>query len=140
MGKKKPGKRKPDVELYSYGIYSPWDRQSRDLPDLKEITTLIPVWPDVEFGYVLKIRGGKGYSLTYEIVHPPIRDEKGEWMPPFTGEIIIPSNDWEFFLGDTVWKPFEEKAGQWLLIIRIQGREVARKIFELRLSDDITRT
>ena len=135
MGKKKPGKRKPDVELYSYGIYSPWNRQSRDLPDLKEITTLIPVRPDVEFGYVLKIRGGKGYSLTYEIVHPPIRDENGEWMPPFTGEIIIPSNDWDFFLGDMVWKPFEEKAGQWLLITRIQGREVARKSFELRLSD-----
>ena len=135
MGKKKPGKRKPDVELYSYGIYSPWNRQSRDLPDLKEITTLIPVRPDVEFGYVLKIRGGKGYSLTYEIVHPPIRDENGEWMPPFTGEIIIPSNDWDFFLGDTVWKPFEEKAGQWLLITHIQGREVARKFFELRLSD-----
>lgn len=134
MGKKKPGKRKPEVELYSYGIYSPWDRQSRDLPYLKEITTTVPVRADVEFGYVLKIRGGKGYLLEYEIAHPPIRDEKGGWMPPFTGEIIIPSNEWEFFLGDTVWEPFDEKAGRWTLITRIQGREVARKSFDLNLS------
>lgn len=141
MGKKKPGKRKPDVELYSYGIYSPWDRQSRELPELKEITTVVPVQPDVEFGYVLIIRGGKGYTLAYEINHPPIRDVNGEWMPPFTGEIIIPSNDWEFFLGDTVWEPYEEKAGQWILVTRIQGREVARQTFELRLSSsDTTKT
>ena len=135
MGKKKPGKRRPEVELYSSGIYSPWNRQSRDLPELKEITTAIPVHPDVEFGYVLKIRGGKGYELEYEINHPPILNENGEWMPPFTGEMIIPSNDWEFFLGDTVWAPLEEKAGQWVLITRILGREVARKSFELKLSD-----
>ena len=141
MGKKKPGKRKPEVELYSYGIYSPWDRQSRDLPELKAISTTIPVQPEVEFGYVLRIRGGKGYTLTYEINHPPIQDKNGEWMPSFTGDIIIPSNDWEFFLGDTVWEPFEEKAGQWILITRIQGREVARKSFELRLSSpDTTKT
>ena len=136
MGKKKPGKKVPEVELYSYGIYGKWNRESRDLPELKKITTSIPVVPDVEFGYVLKIKGGKGYALAYRIDHPPIRDGNGDWMPPFTGEIIIPSNEWEFFLGDTVWEPYEEKAGRWVLITHIQGKEVARKSFDLHLSDN----
>ncbi|MFO7999716.1 MAG: DUF3859 domain-containing protein [Marinilabilia sp.] len=133
MGKRKPGKRKPDIELYSYGIYSPWERTSRNLPRLREITTKIPVVPDIEFGYVLKIRGGKGEILEYEIIHPPFPDEKGNPSPPFTGAVMIYANEWEFFLGDTVWEPYHEKAGEWILITRLQGKEVARKAFELYL-------
>jgi len=56
----------------------------------------------VEFGYVLRIRGGKGYTLAYEINHSPILNKRGEWMAPFTGKMITPSNDWEFFPENTV--------------------------------------
>lgn len=129
-----PKRKRPQVELYSYGVYSTWDRTSRDLPKLQEITTEIPVTPDIEFGYVLKIKGGKGEILEFEIIHPPFDDSDGRPAPPFTGEVVINSNDWEFFLGDTVWEPYENKAGDWILITRLQGKEVARKKFRLYLA------
>jgi len=90
-------KKRPKVTLYSYGIYSPWNRASRALPKLKQITTNVPVTPEVEFGYVLKIKGGKGEVLEYEIAHPPFPDKEGKPTPSFTGQVVINSNDWEFF-------------------------------------------
>ncbi|PWE01354.1 DUF3859 domain-containing protein [Marinilabilia rubra] len=129
-----PKRKRPQVELYSYGIYSAWDRTSKDLPKLQEITTEIPVTPEVEFGYVLKIKGGKGEVLDFEIVHPPFPDSNGNPAPPFTGQVVINSNDWEFFLGDTVWEPYENKAGDWILVTRLQGKEVARKTLRLYLA------
>lgn len=126
-------KKRPKVELYSYGIYSQWNRSSRELPKLKRITTHIPVTPDVEFGYVLKIKGGKGEILEYEIIHPPFMDKHGHPAPPFTGQVLITSNDWEFFLGDTVWEPYTDKAGEWIMITRLQNNEVAREVFNLYL-------
>jgi len=125
--------KKPQVELYSYGIYSSWDRSSRELPKLKEITTNIPVIPDVEFGYVLKIKGAKGKILEYQIFHPPFEDEDGNVALPFTGEVLINSNDWEFYLGDTVWEPYNNKASEWIIITRLQNKEIARKKFVLFL-------
>lgn len=126
-------KKKPKVELYSYGIYSPWNRSSRELPKLKKITSEIEITPDVEFGYVLKIKGAKGELLEYEIIHPPFLDEKGSVVPPFTGEVLINSNDWQFFLGDTVWEPYNDKTGEWILITRLQNKEIGRKKFTLFL-------
>ncbi len=126
-------RKRPVIDLYSYGIYSPWDRESRDLPKLKEITTEIPITPDVEFGYVLEIKGAKGETVEFEINHPPFFGKDGLPAPPFTGEVVVRSNDWRFFLGDTVWEPYEDKAGQWLLITRLSNREIARKIFNLYL-------
>lgn len=128
-----PKRKKPEIELYSYGIYSSWDRKSRDLPKLQKITTEIPVFPDVEFGYVLKIKGGKGEVLEFTINHPSFFDKDGKIAPPFSGEVVINSNDWEFFLGDTVWEPYEDKAGKWELITRLRGKEIARKEFRLFL-------
>ncbi|WP_025006920.1 DUF3859 domain-containing protein [Marinilabilia salmonicolor] len=127
-----PKRKKPEIELYSYGIYSSWDRKSRDLPKLKKISTEIPVFPDVEFGYVLKIKGGKGEVLEFTINHPPFFDKDGKQLL-FSGEVVINSNDWEFFLGDTVWEPYEDKAGKWELITRLRGKEIARKEFRLFL-------
>jgi hypothetical protein len=124
-------RKKPQIELYSYGIYSPWDKSSHHLPKLKKITTEIPVTPDVEFGYVLKIKGGKGEVLEFEINHPSFPDKNGNPAPPFMGKVVINSNDWSFFLGDTVWEPYHEKAGQWLLITQLQNKEIARKKFNL---------
>ena len=124
-------KNKPKIELYSYGIYSKWDNTSKELPKLKEITTKIPIEPEIEFGYVLKIRGARGQLLNYEIHHPPFKNEQGEIMPSFEGQVLIHSNDWEFFLGDTVWEPYNDKAGEWILISKIQDKEIARKKFIL---------
>jgi hypothetical protein len=132
-----PGK-KPLIEFYSHGIYETWDRSSRTIPKLKRITTNIPIEPDVEFGYVLKIRKAKGSRLTFVIQHPPFPDEDGDIALPFEGTEYITSNDWSFFLGDTVWPPFENKAGKWELITTLDGKEIARKRFNLILPESTT--
>lgn len=126
-------KKKYSVELYSYGIYETWDRNSKELPKLKEITTEIPVEPNIEFGYVLKIKKAKGKKITFIMHHPPFLDESGEIAPPFEGEHYINSNDWSFFLGDTVWLPYESKVGEWELITKLEGKIIASKKFNLYL-------
>ncbi len=125
--------KKADIELYSYGIYEPWNRSSKEIPKLKTITTRIPVVPEVEFGYVLKIKKAKGSLISFMIHHPPFLNENGEPSPSFTGEEYINSNDWSFYLGDTVWPPYEDKAGEWELITCLDGKEIARKSFTLFL-------
>ena len=126
-------KKRPEIELYSHGIYEPWNRRSKDLPKLKKITTKIPVEQDIEFGYVLKLRKAKGRLLTFIINHPPFLNNDGIPAPPFEGKETVPANDWSFFLGDTVWQPYEDKAGTWELITWLDGKEIARKSFELYL-------
>lgn len=125
--------RKPEIELYSHGIYESWDRSSKTIPRLKGITTHIPVVPLIEFGYVLKIKKAKGSRITFSINHPPFINDTGEIAPPFEGEEYITSNEWSFYLGDTVWPPYEDKAGNWELITWLDGKEIARKTFTLFL-------
>ncbi len=127
-------KRKPEVEIYSYGIYSKWESTSKEIPKLLEITQNIPCEVDVEFGYHLKIKKAKGAKIRLENHHPPIKDEKGNLMPVFRGELIINSNNFDFFQGDTIWDPIHDKAGTWTCITWIDGVEVARKSFDLVLS------
>mgnify|MGYP001110013901 CR=1 FL=1 len=124
-------KRKPEFELYSYGIYSQWERESKEIPKLMEITTIIPAQIDIEFGYVLKIKRGKGIKLHFTIEHPPFEDENGKLMPPFTGEHFVNSNDWQFFLGDTIWEPMHNKLGEWRLITEYNGQVVASKTLNI---------
>lgn len=126
-------RKKPEVELYSYGIYEPWNRASKAIPKLKCITTLIQIQPTVEFGYVLKIKKAKGSRVQFVINHPPFINEQGTIAPPFEGEEYIKSNDWSFFLGDTVWPPYADKAGDWELITWLDGKEIARKKFSLNI-------
>lgn len=120
-------KKKITWELYSYGIYSRWERTSKALPRLLDITDRIPVQPDIEFGYILKITGAKGKKLDFCIDHPPFNDDKGQLAPPFEGEYYINSNNYEFFLGDTVWEPYEDKEGTWTLSTWMDGKLLAEK-------------
>ncbi len=124
-------KRKIEHELYSYGIYSRWERQSKDLPKLLEITDRIPIKDDIEFGYVLKIKGAKGKKIVFRIDHPPFKNPEGKIEPSFKGEYFINSNDYEFFLGDTVWEPYENKAGEWELSTWLDGKLIAKKKLKL---------
>jgi hypothetical protein len=122
-------KRKLDVEMVSFGLYEPFNRKK--LPRLIQFTKEIPVDLDHEFGYILRIRGGKSLKLKFKIDHPEFRDEKGQKAAPFTGEEIINKNDYQFFLGDTFWEPLHNKAGFWELTTWIDGKEVARKGFNM---------
>lgn len=124
-------KRKPTFEIYSYGIYSQWERDSKEIPTLIEITDTITAELDLEFGYLIKVKGGKGCKLTFTINHPHIHDKEGNPMKPFEGEHYVNTNDWEFFLGDTIWEPVEDKKGAWELITCFEGKVVAHKILRM---------
>ena len=120
-------KRKITIEIYSYGIYTNWNRNSKELPKIMEITDQIPISPDVEFGCIIKIIGAKGKTIQFRIDHPPFKDSSGNPATPFIGEYFINSNDYEFFLGDTVWEPYEDKAGTWELSTFIDNKRISHK-------------
>ncbi|MGL5787379.1 MAG: DUF3859 domain-containing protein [Bacteroidales bacterium] len=126
-------KKKIDIKIKSYGIYSQWDRTSRELPKLRKVTTEIPAELDIEFGYILHIKGAKGTLIEFEIIHPPFIDVKtGEVAPAFVGEHYVNSNDWMFFLGDTIWEPVDDKKGIWDIRTFADGKEVAFKRFMIK--------
>ena len=117
--------------MYSFGEYSKWDRQSKSIPKILEFTTEIKAEIGTEFGYVLHIKQGKGETLTFKIEHPPFKDENGKIRPPFTGEQFIRTNDYEFYLGDCVWEPLEDKLGKWELTTYHKNKIVGHKVFNL---------
>ena len=124
-------KRRPTFKMYSYGEYSKWDRDSKDIPKILDFTTEIKGQIGTEFGYVLHIKNGKGEKFDFRIDHPPFNDEQGNLRPPFTGEQFIRTNDFEFYLGDCIWEPLEDKLGKWELTTWYNGKVVANKVFIL---------
>ena len=125
-------KRRPEFRMYSYGEYAKWDRASKEIPKILEITSDIEAKIGTEFGYVLQIRNGKGETIDFRIDHPPFTNEKGEIAEPFTGEQFIRTNDFEFYLGDCIWEPLEDKLGKWELSTFYKGHVVAHKVFNLK--------
>ncbi|MEN8253926.1 MAG: DUF3859 domain-containing protein [Verrucomicrobiota bacterium] len=120
-------RKKTEVSMHSHGLYDGWDRDSRDLPNLVKITTEIDAALDVEFGYILRIRNARKRKITFRIEHPPFKGDDGETAPPFVGELHVKTNDFRFFLGDTVWAPVEDKRGEWRLITWLDDEKVADK-------------
>lgn len=125
-------KKKIEVDLYSYGEYSQWDRASRSIPKLLDITEIIEAEEGTEFGYVLRIKKAKGKRIDFRIDHPPFRDGEGKVEPSFTGQVFINSNDYKFFLGDCIWTPIEDKMGRWTMTTKIDGEIVAKKSILLK--------
>lgn len=76
------GKRKPIFKMYSYGKYSKWGDNSKEIPKILNFTTKIEAEIGIEFGYVLHIKNGKGEKLTFKINHPPFNDNEGNLRPP----------------------------------------------------------
>lgn len=124
-------KKKLEVKIKSYGIYSQFDRESKQLPQIQEFTTKIPAEIGIEFGYILNIKKARGEKLSFLIEHPPFLDSQGEITPPFTGEIYIRSNDFNFFLGDTVWEPAYDKVGPWTLKTFWNDTLIAEKTLQI---------
>jgi hypothetical protein len=124
-------RKKPDVAMHSYGLYDGWDRESKNLPGLLKITTEIKAALEVEFGYILRIRNARNCKITFRIEHPPFKRDDGEIAPPFTGELYVKTNDFRFFLGDTIWAPVSDKKGEWRLITWIDGCRVADKVLSV---------
>jgi len=85
--------------MRSYGIYSTWDKDSKELPRILEFTERVPARLDIEFGYIVNIKGAKNQELDYCIYHPDIPDANGKVRLPFDGTVYVKTNDWQFYLG-----------------------------------------
>ena len=124
-------KKTPEIKMVSFGIYTPFKPDAEALPDVLEFTTVVPAKVGVEFGYILRIRKARGEQLQFRIDHPPFRDESGQVAPPFEGSQYVRSNDYHFFLGDTLWEPVEDKVGTWTLRTWMGGELIGEKAFEV---------
>ncbi|MCH1921351.1 DUF3859 domain-containing protein [Shewanella sp. A3A] len=129
-------KLKPDVTVLQSGIFSKWDEDSKELPKFLQATVHIPAELDIEFGFVARIRKAKNQLMRYCIYHPDITDDEGEVMAPFDGEVYVESNDWKFFLGDTIWAPLANKVGRWRMTLEIRGQVVAEQSFKVHYRDE----
>lgn len=124
-------RKNPEVRIKTYGIYTRWDRDSRELPKILTRTTTVDAVIDVEFGMVVNIIGAKNMPLDFCIDHPGIRDDEGKVRRPFDGTVYVKTNDWDFYLGDTIWNPIDDKLGDWRMTIELDGALVADKTFKL---------
>ena len=124
-------KKKIIYKTVSHGIYKDWDRDSKDLPAIERFSETVPARVGIEFGYIVNIRNGRGKKLSYSIEHPPFLDEDGSVSPPFTGELYVRTNDWDFFLGDSIWEPVADKIGDWRLVIVVEGVTIEDRTFTI---------
>lgn len=125
------GKQKPVVTIRSYGIYTKFEDGSKELPKVLEFTRRVRAEIDVEFGLVVNIKRAKNKLLRYCIYHPGILGDDGKIRDPFDGEVYVRSGDWDFFLGDTIWEPIDDKLGDWRMTIEMDGKIVAEETFDL---------
>jgi len=117
--------------MRTWGIYTQWDSDSKSLPKVVDVTTTIPAEVDIEFGFVVNIKGAKNRKLLFCIDHPGILDTEGNRRKPFTGTVYVKTNDWNFFLGDTIWNPIEDKLGEWHMSLELNGNVIAEKTFDV---------
>ncbi|EGA67565.1 DUF3859 domain-containing protein [Vibrio brasiliensis] len=134
-------KRTPVVEMASYGIYQGWDSNAKKLPQIAEFTTKVPADEDIEFGFIVNIKKAKGEVIEFCIDHPGVLGKKGQMLEPFTGDMHVGSNDWDFYLGDTIQlldpiNGFESNIGKWRMMISIKGSIVAEKTFDVYARDE----
>lgn len=125
-------KKRPEVKIRTYGIHSKWDAKSKILPKVKLFTTDIPAQIDIEFGLNINIKNARGNKIFYCIDHPGIHDDAGKLRAPFTGEVHVTNNDWDFYLGDTIWAPIDDKCGDWRMTIELNNKVIADKTFTIR--------
>ena len=127
-------KRKPEIRMRTYGIYTKWDSESKELPKIREITTRVPAELHIEFGFIIQVKGAKNQELYYCINHPGILDSEGRRREPFDGTVYVKSNEWDFYLGDTIWEPIQDKIGNWHMWLELNGAKVAEKTFAKTLA------
>ncbi|RTZ14483.1 DUF3859 domain-containing protein [Vibrio aquaticus] len=134
-------KRSPVVEMVSYGIYKEWDSRSKELPKIVDFTTKVPADEEIEFGYIVNIKKAKGEVIEFCIDHPGVKGKKGQILEPFTGELHVGSNDWDFYLGDTIQlldpiDGFESNIGKWRMTIQLGNKVISDKTFDVFARDE----
>lgn len=126
-------KQKPNITIEKFGRFTTWDKTSREMPRLIKYTTEIEAVDGNEFGIVINVDYLKGEVLEFTIKHPPIKDEKGNLLPQFKGELHVNSKHTQFFVGDGIWLPVEDKIGAWEITIFYKNEKVANKKFDVIL-------
>jgi len=129
-------KQKPSYTIVTYGIYDHWDEKSKQLPKIVKFTTDVTAREKVEFGFTLNAKKAKGRKLTYTIFHPDIPDDDGCIMLPFSGDVYVDNNNWDFYLGDNIWLPLHNKLGVWHMTIEDAGNIIAQKKFTISIDDN----
>ena len=124
-------KKKVEFRLRSCGIYENWDSESAELPRFIEATKRVQAVIGIEFGLVVNIQGAKNKELYYCIDHPGIKDDSGGVREPFDGTVYVKKNDWNFYLGDTIWEPIDDKVGPWRMTVELDGTCLADETFEV---------
>lgn len=122
---------KPVVKMQTYGIHSQWQSKAKDLPTIQEFTTQIPAEVDIEFGFIVNIKKARGAKIQFCIDHPGVLDVNGNKRAAFTGDVHVTNNDWDFYLGDTVWLPIADKCGDWRMNISLDNKVLAEKTFHV---------
>ena len=117
--------------MRSYGIYTKWNANSKKLPRIQQRTTVVPATVGIEFGFVVNIKRAKNRQLAYCIDHPGILGEDGVVRAPFDGVEYVQQNDWDFYLGDTIWEPLHDKLGDWHMSLELDGKVIAEKTFNV---------
>ncbi|WP_230252338.1 DUF3859 domain-containing protein [Rhodopirellula halodulae] len=131
MRDKSLAKKKLEVRMRTFGIHSKWESGSKDLPRFIHSTTTIPARVDIEFGFIVNIKGAKNQEMFFCIDHPGIQDDRGKTRAPFDGSVYIKTNDWNFYLGDTIWLPLDDKLGPWKMWLEIDDNVIAEKTFDV---------
>lgn len=127
----KKSKKKFEVIIESYGLYTQWNSNDRELPKIVEFTNVIRAYEGNEFGMILRIRKGKGVKLDYNITRPAIQIGSNRAENDLGGKHIIRSNDYKFFVGDCINPPLEDKLGKWIISIYSEGVLLAKKTFNV---------
>jgi len=122
---------KPVVKMQTYGIHSQWQSDAKELPKIQEFTTQIPAEVDIEFGFIVNIKKARGAKIQFCIDHPGVLDDNGNKRAAFTGDVHVTNNDWDFYLGDTVWLPIADKCGDWRMSINLDNKVLAEKTFHV---------
>ncbi len=111
-------------------------RDLKIMPKIKEFTTDIPAEIDIEFGFIINIKKARGAKIRYCIDHPQVHDKRGEPCAPFVGEVHVTNNDWDFYLGDTIWAPIADKCGPWRMTIELNNTIIADKTFMVSAEEE----
>lgn len=130
-------KKELKATVINYGEYKIWNRTSKELPELIKISDSVKGKLNAEFGMIVQITGGKGETIAYTVEHPPFRNEKGNIEEPFIGEYFINSNDFKFYLGDSIWEPLYDKVGNWTFSVKYKNKIIAKKTILITSEADL---
>ncbi len=124
-------RRKPFIKIFNFGRYTTWNKTSRELPKILEYTQTIEAINGNEFGIIIDVKDAKSKVLDFVIKHPPIKDDNGNLLPQFKGHLFVKTHNTQFFVGDGIWLPVEDKVGAWEVLVYMDGKLEVSKKFEI---------